>query len=70
MKVQREWDSETERESYPNTEVPSAIASRNQVGKHYYLCSVIIWNIMYVCGYMILKLGTWKFEVWNLSFGI
>ena len=40
------------------------------LGKHYYLYSVIIWKIMYVCGYIVLKLGTWKFEVWNLSFGI
>ena len=38
------------------------------VGKHYYLCSVIIWNIMYVCGYMVLKLGTWKFEICHLVF--
>ena len=40
------------------------------VGKYFDLCSVIIWNIMYVCGYVVLKLGIWKFEVWNLSFGI
>ena len=32
------------------------------VGKHYYLCSVIISNIMYICGYVVLKFGTWKFE--------
>ena len=28
------------------------------VGKYFDLCSVIIWNIMYVCGYVVLKLGT------------
>ena len=25
---------------------------------------------MYVCGYVVLKSGTWKFEVWNLKFVI
>jgi hypothetical protein len=40
------------------------------VGKYFDLCSVIIWNIIYVCGYVVLnlELESLKFEICHLVF--
>jgi hypothetical protein len=38
------------------------------VGKHFYLCNIIIWNIMYICDYCGIK--TWNLKVGSLKFVI